>query len=90
MTKKIENPEPIYGLISLMCSLVSLAAYGVILAPTAIIFGIISIATNEKKKGIAATGLIIGGVGCLLALYGLIAYLEARTSFRNYIRGAGF
>jgi hypothetical protein len=54
------------------------------------VFGIISIATNEKKKGIAATGLIIGGVGCLLALYGLIAYLEARTSSRNYIRGAGF
>ena len=88
MTKKIENPEPIYGLISLMCSLVSLAAYGVFLAPTAVAFGIVSIVKNEKKKGIAAAGMILGGVGCLLALYGLIAYLEARTGLRNYLKGS--
>ena len=79
MAKKVQNQSSAYGIASLACSIVAWLVFGIVLAPAAIIFGIVSLAKDEKNKGFAIAGLVIGSVGFVVLLYSL-AIISAASS----------
>ena len=80
--KKVQNQTPAFGIASLICSLMSFVVFGIILSPLGVIFGIVSLAKNEKSKGFAITGMIVGSLVFVFMLY----YLAVFTSTYNMYR----
>ena len=70
-TKKVQNESSTFGIMSLICSICAWLAFGVILAPLGVIFGIVGLAKDEKNKGFAIAGLIIGSIGFVVLIYSM-------------------
>lgn len=76
--KKVQNESSTYGIVSLACALCAWIAFGIILAPMAVIFGIASLAKDEKNKGLAIAGIVIGSIGFVVLIYSLAIISAAR------------
>ena len=79
MAKKVQNQSSAFGIASLTCSIVAWLAFGIVLAPAAIVFGIVGLARDEKNKGLAIAGLVIGSVGFVVLIYSLAIISAARS-----------
>ncbi len=72
-TENTRQPEPpkrssVFGILSFIASLVGLFIFGIILAPAAIIFGIIGMGPGRPLKGLAIAGIIIGFISLIALL----------------------
>ena len=80
MTNKTNNSNT-YAVSSFICALVSWLVFGIILAPLSIVFGCISLGKNEKSKGLAIAGLIIGSIALAVLIFSFII-IGAVASYR--------
>jgi drug/metabolite transporter (DMT)-like permease len=86
-TKKVQeqNQSSTFGIVSLICSLMSFVVFGIILAPLGAIFGIVSLAKDEKNKGFAIAGIIIGCIVFIVMLYAFAVMSATYTNAYNNI-----
>lgn len=80
-----EKPRRIgFAVTSLVLGIISIiglcCCFGVVTAPIAIVFGIISLATKRDGKGLSITGIVLGGVTLLIAVSFM---LSLRPVFRH-------
>lgn len=75
-----KNQSSSFAVASFVCSLCSWLVLGIILAPLSIVFGCISISRNERNKGLAISGLVIGSVALAVLLLSL-AIISAATKY---------
>lgn len=59
------------GILSIICC--CLAIYGIILAIAAIVLGIVTLCFKYDGKGMAIAGIILGGLGLILAVFWFIS-----------------
>lgn len=83
--KKVQNQTASFGIASLVCSLMSFVVFGIILSPLGVIFGIVSLAKNEKNKGFAIAGIIVGALVFVFMLYAFAVMSANYTNAYNNI-----
>lgn len=72
MTKQLTNESSAYAISSFVCAIASWLIFGIVLAPLSIVFGCISLGRNERNKGFAIAGLIIGSIALAVMVFSFI------------------
>lgn len=73
MTNKVTtNNSNSYAVSSFVCAIASWLIFGIILAPLSVVFGCMSLGKNERSKGLAIAGLIIGSIALAVLIFSWI------------------
>lgn len=72
MAKQLTNESNTYAVASLVCAIASWLIFGIILAPLSVVFGCMSLGKNERSKGLAIAGLIIGSIALAVLIFSWI------------------